>query len=332
MKKELIASTREAFIKSLISLASEDSKIVLVCADSLTAVRGIPFAEKFPQRVFDLGIAEQNAVAFCSGLASCGYHPFFSTYAGFITMRACEQVRTFIAYPYLKVKFVGLNGGIYGGEREGVTHQFFEDLAIMRSIPGMDVLVPADAGQVQKATKALAQREGPGYLRIGSGREPIIFDEKVDFQFGKARVIEDYGSDAAIFSCGPILKRALRAAAQLSKEGIKVKVVEVHTIKPLDIETISAILQLTGVAVTVEDHSIIGGLGSAISEVIAEHSPATLIRIGLRDVFPESGEAEKVLDYFGMGINDIIVGVKAAIHKANQVHQKIPTIDHGLRP
>jgi transketolase len=315
MEQKLIASTREAFTESLMELASEDSKVVLVCADSLAAIRGIPFAKKFPQRVFDLGIAEQNAVGFSAGLASCGYLPFFSTYAGFITMRACEQVRTFVAYPYLKVKFVGLNGGIYGGEREGVTHQFFEDLAIMRSLPGMDIVVPADAGQVRKAVKALAQREGPGYLRIGSGKEAVIFDKTVDFHFGKAHVIEDRGSDAAIFSCGPILKRAIEAADKLSQEGINVKVVEVHTLKPLDIETIAGLLEETRAAVTVEDHNVIGGLGSAVSEVIAEYSPAALVRLGLQDVFPESGEAEQLLDHFGMATKDIVTAVKHVMQK-----------------
>lgn len=315
MEKDAKASTREAFTASLVELADEDPKVVLVCADSLLAVRGKPFAEKYPQRFFDVGIAEQNAVGWSAGLAACGYRPFFSTYAGFITMRACEQVRTYVAYPHLNVKFVGLNGGIYGGEREGVTHQFFEDLGIMRTIPGIEVVVPADAGQVRKATKALASREGPGYLRVGSGREPIIFDESMDFQFGKARVIEDRGSDAAIFSCGPLLKRVMQAAEELSQKEINVKVVEVHTLKPLDVETIVTVLQETGTAVSVEDHNVIGGLGSAIAEVIAEHVAASLVRIGLQDIYPESGAAEELLDYFGMGVQDIVRAVKKACNE-----------------
>ncbi len=315
MENTSIASTRVAFVQGLVELAAEDPRVVLVCADSLTAIRGMPFLERFPDRVFDLGIAEQNAVGFSAGLASCGYDPFFSTYAGFITMRACEQVRTFVAYPGLKVKFVGLNGGLSGGEREGVTHQFFEDLAIMRCIPGMDVVVPADASQVRKAIRAVAGREGPGYIRIGSGKEPVIFDDAVDFVFGKARVVKEHGSDAAIFSCGPILKNALEASDQLAREGVKTRVVEVHTLKPLDVETISDVLRETGAAVTVEDHNVIGALGSAVSEVIAERSPASLVRVGLRDEFPESGEAEALLDRFGMGTRDIQKAVIAAVQK-----------------
>lgn len=319
MARNEIASTREAFAEGLMDLASEDPRVVLVCADSLKAVRATAFAEKYPERFFDVGIAEQHAVAFAAGLATCGLKPFVGTYAGFITMRACEQLRTFVAYPHLDVKFVGLNGGIYGGEREGVTHQFFEDLGIMRSIPETEVVVPADAGQVRKATKAIALREGPVYLRVGSGRESVIFDESMGFEFGKARIIEDRGSDAAIFVCGPILKRVLQAAEILADKGIRITIVEVHTLKPIDTETISDVLQQTGAAVSVEDHNIIGGLGSAIAEVIAENVPVPLVRIGLQDVFPISGEAEALLDYFGMGVKDIVEAVKKAIMKKRKV-------------
>lgn len=312
MTMEKMDSTRVAFVDGLLELAAEDPKVTLVCADSLKAARATPFAEQYPKQLFDVGICEQNAVGFAAGLASCGFMPFVNTYAGFITMRACEQVRTFVAYPHLNVKFVGLNGGIYGGEREGVTHQFFEDLNIMRGIPGMDVVIPADAGQVRKATKALAEREGPGYLRVGSGREPVIFDESMPFEFGKSRVVREYGNDAAIFTNGPILKRVLQAAKQLQSDGINVTVVEVHTLKPIDVEGISEVLQRTKTAITVEDHNIIGGLGSAVAEIIAEHAPARLTRVGLQDIFPISGAAEEVLDYFGMGVSDIANAVKKA--------------------
>jgi len=311
--EQKITSTRLAFVDGLMDLAAEDSCITLVCADSLKAARAEIFAETYPDRYFDVGIAEQNAVAFSAGLAACGVKPFFNTYAGFITMRACEQVRTFVAYPHLNVKFVGLNGGIYGGEREGVTHQFFEDLAILRSIPGMDIVVPADAGQTRKATKAIARREGPGYLRIGSGREPIIFDEAMPFEFGKARILQEYGTDVVMFTNGPILKRVLQAAKELNEIGIKATVVEVHTLKPLDVETIVNALQYSRLAVTIEDHNVIGALGSAVAEVIAEYVPSRLIRIGLQDVFPVSGNAEEILDYFGMGTANIVKIVKRAV-------------------
>ncbi len=308
-----IASTREAFIAGLMDMAPDDPKLCLVFADSLKAARATPFTEKYPGRWFDVGICEQNAVAFSAGLASTGLKPFFNTYAGFITMRACEQVRSFVAYPHLNVKFVGLNGGIYGGEREGVTHMVFEEFGILRSVAGMEIVVPADAGQVRKATRALAKREGPAYMRIGSGREPVIFDDSMDFEFGKARVLREYGADAAIFAVGPILKRAIIAAEMLAQEGIKTTLVEVHTLKPLDVDTIAGVLRKTRAAVTLEDHNINGGLGSAVAEVIAEREPATLVRLGLQDVFAESGDAELLFDRYSMGTPNVIEAVKQVI-------------------
>ena len=310
-----IASTREGFIAGLLEAAAADPKICLVFADSLKAARATPFTEKYPDRWFDVGICEQNAAAFSAGLASTGLKPFFNTYAGFITMRACEQVRSFAAYPHLNVKFIGLNGGIYGGEREGVTHMVFEDFGIMRSIAGMEIVVPADAGQARKATVAFAQREGPGYMRLGSGREPVIYDDSVPFEFGKARVVREYGTDVAIFAIGPILKRAILAADALAKEGIKTTLVEVHTLKPLDVNTITGVLRQTRAAVTLEDHNINGGLGSAVAEVIAEQEPATLIRLGLRDVFAESGDAELLFDHYGMGTPHVCDAVKQLMRR-----------------
>jgi transketolase len=308
-----IASTREAFIAGLMDAALNDPMICLVSADSLKAARATPFVEKYPERCFEVGICEQNAVAFSAGLASTGLKPFFNTYAGFITLRACEQVRSFVAYPHLNVKLVGLNGGMYGGEREGVTHMVFEEFGILRSIAGMEIVVPADAGQARKATRALAQREGPAYLRLGSGREPVIFDDSMPFEFGQARVLREYGTDAAIFAVGPILKRAIIAAEALANDGIKTTLVEVHTLKPLDVETIAGVLRRTRAAVTLEDHNINGGLGSAVAEVIAEREPATLVRLGLRDVFAESGDAELLFDHFGMGAPHVCEAVRQVL-------------------
>ena len=165
-------------------------------------------------------------------------------------MRACEQVRSFVAYPHLNVKLVGLNGGMYGGEREGVTHMVFEEFGILRLIAGMEIVVPADAGQVRQATRVLAQRPGPAYLRLGSGREPVIFEDSMEFEFGKARVLREYGNEAAVFAIGPILKRAILAVEALAREGIRTTLVEVHTLKPLDVETVSAVLRSTRAAVS----------------------------------------------------------------------------------
>ena len=328
-----IANTREAFIAGLLD-ASTDSRICFVSADSVKAARAMPFAERFPERCFEVGICEQNAVCFAAGLASTGLKPFVNTYGGFITMRACEQVRTFVAYPNLDVKLVGLNSGMYGGEREGVTHMVFEDFGILRSIANMRILVPADAGQVRKATRCLAKLDGPAYMRIGSGREPVIFDDSMDFEFGKARVLREYGSDAAVFAAGPVLKRAILATEALAKAGVRTTLVEVHTLKPLDVETIAAVLRRTRAAVTLEDHNIYGGLGSAVAEVIAEHVPASLVRLGLQDVFAESGEAEALLDRFQMGVADVFGAVQKAVARKPRTlaDRKALTSARGGRP
>jgi len=308
-------NTRIAVTETLMELAAKDPNIALVCCDSLLVLKAKPFVEEYPDRFFDVGIAEQNAVCCAAGLASCGLIPFVATYAGFITMRACEQVRTFVAYPGLNVKLIGANGGIGSGEREGVTHQFFEDLGILRTISGITIVVPADAGQVREAVKAVAYTKGPAYIRIGSGRDPVVFEQYVPFELGKARILRKAGRDVAIFANGFILPRVLQAAEELEQKGIKATVVEVHTLKPLDTERIAKVLDECGAAVSVEDHNIIGGLGSAIAEVIAEEVPVPLVRVGLRDTFPRSGAAEELLDHYHIGVLDMVAAAQKAIDK-----------------
>ncbi|RPI07510.1 MAG: transketolase, partial [Zetaproteobacteria bacterium] len=228
-------STRVAFLETLTALMEADPKTVVVFADSVKVFRATPeFLQRFRRQVFDVGIAEQNLVATAAGLATCGLTVFVATYAGFITMRACEQVRTFVAYPGLDVKFIGANAGIFGGEREGVTHQFFEDLAIVRSIPGVTVVVPADAAEVRQATRAIASAKGPAYLRIGSGRDPVVVDPPRAFELGKIRVLEDHGRDFVIFANGFLVQRSLEGAELLRSQGLHGRVVEVHTLRPLD--------------------------------------------------------------------------------------------------
>jgi transketolase len=309
-KMKAYKGTREAFVAGLMELAEQNPRVVLVSADSVKAARVTPFVERYPDRYFEAGIAEQNAVGMAAGLASCGLMPFVATYGGFITMRACEQLRTFVAYPELNVKFVGLNAGLIGGEREGVTHQFFEDLGIVRSIPGITIVAPADGAEVFQATKAIARINGPSYLRIGSGREPDVFDDDIAIEIGKIRIIKQYGTDAVIFANGFILNRVLKAAECLAKEGVKTTVAEVHTLKPVDVAGIVALLEQCRAAITVEDHNIIGGLGSMIAEVSAEHRPTPLLRLGLRDVFPQSGPADVLADHYHLSVQDIIAGVK----------------------
>jgi transketolase len=307
-------STRVAFLQGLIDVMRENPKAVVVFADSVKVFRATEeFTTEFKGRVFDVGIAEQNAVDVAAGMASCGLMPFVATYAGFITMRACEQVRTFVAYPGLNVKFVGANGGIFGGEREGVTHQFFEDLGILRSIPGITIVVPADAQGVRQATRAVAKLKGPAYIRVGSGRDPVVFDSERAFEIGKIRVLRDGESDVALFANGPLLGRCLEAADLLQKDRIRATVAEVHTLRPLDSAGILKIMKKTRAAVTVEDHNVNGALGSAVAEVIAENGCGRLARIGLQDVFPESGEGFALLDHYKMGVKDIVAAAKQVV-------------------
>ena len=307
-------STRVAFLQGLIDVMRENPKAVVVFADSVKVFRATEeFTTEFKGRVFDVGIAEQNAVDVAAGMASCGLMPFVATYAGFITMRACEQVRTFVAYPGLNVKFVGANGGIFGGEREGVTHQFFEDLGILRSIPGITIVVPADAQGVRQATRAVARLKGPAYIRVGSGRDPVVFDSEQAFEIGKIRVLRDGESDVALFANGPLLGRCLEAADLLQQDRIQAIVAEVHTLRPLDSAGILKIMKKTRAAVTVEDHNVNGALGSAVAEVIAENGCGRLARIGLQDVFPESGEGFALLDHYKMGVKDIVAAAKQVV-------------------
>ena len=224
--------SREAFAAAIYELAETDDRVVFISSDSLKAMRATKFADKFPARYIEAGIAEQNAVDIAAGMASCGLMPFMGTYAGFITMRACEQVRSFVAYPELNVKFIGINGGMLGGEREGVTHQALEDVAIMRAIPGITVLTPADESQIYQAVKEAAKIDGPVYVRCGSGREPVVLDEKTPFVLGKNRTVKNNGSDVAIFASGFIMNRAIQATEELEKQGIKAMLVDVSTPPP----------------------------------------------------------------------------------------------------
>ncbi|CUH96852.1 putative membrane protein [Propionispora sp. 2/2-37] len=310
--------TREAFAQAVMELAAQDDRILFVSADSLKAMRATAFAAAFPDKYIEVGIAEQNAVGVAAGLASTGLIPFVGTYSGFITMRAGEQMRTFAAYPGLNVKLVGINGGIFSGEKEGVTHQFFEDLGIVRTIPGITVIVPADAHQMYQAVKAAAAIEGPVYIRAGSGREHIVYDAETPFALGKIHVLNEYGKDVALFANGFIVNRAVEAASILRQQGIGVTLVDVPTLKPLDTKAIARVLKDCGTAVTVEDHNIIGGLGDAIAKVSSEECPVRIERVGLQDVFPSSGAAEEVLDYYGMSVQDIVAAVKRAYNKKQE--------------
>ncbi|MCI8513642.1 MAG: transketolase [Lachnospiraceae bacterium] len=305
--------SREAAACAMRERAAKDKRILFISPDSLKAMRATDFAAEYPDRCVEVGIAEQQAVAAACGLASTGLIPVVGTYGGFLSMRACEQVRTFIAYPRLNVKLIGINGGIYGGEREGVTHQAFEDLGILRSIPGITLLTPADENQVYQAAKAMFDIDGPVYLRCASGKERIAYeDPDTPFLFGKNRVVKDYGTDAVIFCSGFLMPRAMEAAERLKAEGVLVTLADVSTLKPLDREGTAEQLKRCGAAVTVEDHNIIGGLRSAVAELAACETPAYVIPVGLKDIFPSSGAAEEAADFYGMSVKDIMEAAREA--------------------
>jgi len=306
-------STRIAATDAILALMDADPRVTLVVADSLLVIKGSPIVDKYPERVVEVGISEQNGVDVAAGLASAGMRPIFATYAGFITMRACEQVRTFVGYSNLDVKLIGANGGIGGGEREGPTHQFIEDIGILRTIPGMTVVVPADAAQVRAAVAAVASKRGPAYVRIGSGRDPVVYESPVEFELGKARIVNELGSDVAIFACGSVLLRAMEAVEELRGDGIKATLVDVHTVKPIDVDTVAGVAARCGSAVTVEDHNIIGGLGSAVAETICENEPVPLERIGVRDTFARSGTPDELLDQYEIGVSHIVAAAKRAM-------------------
>lgn len=290
--------TREAFSQAILDMAGEDDRIMFISPDSLKAMRATKFVECYPDRYVEVGIAEQDAVAVAAGLAAAGEIPFIGTYAGFITMRACEQMRTFVAYPELNVKFVGVNAGLLGGEREGVTHQFYEDLGIVSSIPGITIFTPCDAGQTYHAVKAAAQIDGPVYVRAGSGREPDVLDRDIPFSMDGIRVLKEYGTDCLLLSSGFVLDRVLEAAEILKQRGISVTVADVNILYPKDSTKVVEQISKAKNIVTVEDHNINGGLGAYISRLVVENDPKEVRRIALT-TFGESGPAKELADAYG---------------------------------
>lgn len=305
--------TREAFAAALFDLAKDDNSVMLVSSDSLKAMRATKFAAEYPTQYVEVGIAEQAAVASAAGMAASGLKPFVATYAGFLTMRACEQMRTFTAYPNLNVKFIGVNSGVVGGEREGVTHQFYEDLGILSSIPNFTIFTPADAGQTYHAVKEANKINGPVYIRAGSGREPDVFPKDTPFNPDGVSLLNDYGEDVAIFASGFIMDRVLAATELLRNDGIKVRVSDVNILGAKKTgEKILEIMKNAKLAVTVEDHNINGGLGSFVCQLACENAPKRVKRIGLTS-FAESGPAAELADHYGFSAEGIAAAVKAEL-------------------
>ncbi|BCZ26833.1 transketolase [Claveliimonas bilis] len=296
--------TREAFAQALLDMAQENDKIMFVSPDSLKAMRATKFAELHPEQYVEVGISEQNAVDTAAGLAAAGLTPFVGTYAGFLTMRACEQMRTFVAYPDLNVKFVGINSGLLGGEREGVTHQFYEDLGILSNIPNYTIFTPADAAQTYHAVKMAAEIDGPVYVRAGSGREADIYDIETPFSEDGIRILKEYGNDTLLLSSGFVLDRVLKAADILKDKGIQVTVGDVNILYGKNPQKILEAIAKTKKIVTVEDHNVNGGLGAYISKLVVENDPKYVKRMGLTK-FGESGPAKELADAYGFSPENI---------------------------
>lgn len=304
--------SREAFAQALIDMAETDRKIMFVSPDSLKAMRATRFAELYPEQYVEVGIAEQCAVDTAAGIASCGVIPFVGTYAGFLTMRACEQMRTFVAYPDLNVKFVGINAGLLGGEREGVTHQFYEDIGVLSNIPNFTIFTPADGPQTYQAVKEAARLKGPVYVRAGSGKEQDIYDKDTPFSMDGIRVLKRYGEDALLMSSGFVLGRVLEAARCLRDKGINVTVADVNIINARNPEKVVEEIRNAKRIVTVEDHNVHGGLGAYISKLVVENDPKPVKRIGLT-TFGESGPADILADSYGLSAEDIAAKVETTI-------------------
>lgn len=302
-------STREAYGRALAELGAENPNIVVLDADLSKSTRTDIFAARFSERFFNVGIAEQNLMGTAAGLALAGKIPFVSSFAVFATGRAFEQVRNSICHARLNVKIVASHGGITVGE-DGASHQAVEDIALMRSLPNMTVIVPADAVQTAHAVRAAAEYHGPVYIRLGRMAVPQVYSEDYRFVWGRADVLRE-GRDATIVACGIMVFQALEAADVLAREGIEVTVINMAMVKPLDLETLLVAARRTGAVVTAEEHSIIGGLGGAVAEALGEHHPVPLHRVGLPDVFGESGKPEDLLEKYGLTAKHLV----AAVHQ-----------------
>ena len=306
-------ATRVAYGETLAAMAQQYPDLVVLDADLSGSTNSKKFADVCPERFFNIGIAEANMTGIAAGLATCGKRPFISTFAMFATGRAWEQIRNSIAYPRLNVKVVGSHGGLSVGE-DGATHQCLEDYAIMRAIPGMMVLSPCDGPEMRLATKALLDYDGPAYMRLGRLAVDSVTDEipGYTFELGKGIQLRE-GSDVTVIATGMMVQQAVLASDALKAEGVSVRVIDMHTIKPLDEEIVLKAARETGVIVTSEEATVLGGLGSAVCECVAGNCPVPVIRHGVQDEFGRSGEAKQVLAAFGLTADGIVTAVRKAL-------------------
>ena len=317
MRKERIITmaekiaTREAYGKALAEFGAEYENLVVLDADLAAATKTGVFKKAFPERFFDCGIAENNMIGVAAGLALTGKIPFASSFAMFAAGRSFEQVRNTVGYPHINVKIGATHAGVTVGE-DGATHQCCEDLALMRTIPGMTVINPADAVEARLAVKAAIEMNGPVYLRFGRMAVPVINDENYKFEIGRGVKLAD-GCDVALIATGIEVEQALLARDILAEEGIKASVINIHTIKPLDEELVIAEAKACGAVVTCEEHSVIGGLGSAVAECLSEKCPTPVLKVGVNDEFGRSGPAKELISYFHLDAASIAAKAKEAI-------------------
>lgn len=302
-------ATRNGFGEEIVELGKEDKNIFVVDADIGKSCKTDKFAKILSDQHINVGIAEQNAAGVAAGMATCGKIPFVVTYAVFGSLRMCEMIRQEIAYPKLNVKIACSHGGVTPAN-DGASHQAIEDMGVMRTIPNMTVIMPADYWAARKLTRAVAEMDGSAFIRFTRDAIPVIYDENTEFEIGKAHIVQD-GKDVAIIANGDTVCLALEAAKKLAEENISVKVVDMHTIKPLDVDAVKDCVENIGKIVTVEDHNILNGLGSAVCEVAAEMGKGKVKRIGIQDRFGESAPYERLLAKNGITVEGIVAAAKA---------------------
>ncbi|HAP93065.1 MAG TPA: transketolase [Desulfotomaculum sp.] len=304
-------ATREAYGEALVELGKENPDVVVLDADLAKSTKTIDFGKQYPHRFFDMGVAEQNMLGTAAGLAAAGKIPFCSTFAVFATGRAFDQLRNSIAYPRLNVKICASHAGITVGE-DGASHQSVEDIALVRSVPNLTVFIPADAVETKKAVMAAAEIKGPVYIRLGRMAVPVLHEDDFVFEPGKALLMRE-GADATIIATGIMVAEALSAARQLAEEGLDVRVLNIHTIKPLDVGAVISAAKDTKAIVTAEEHSIIGGLGSAVAETVCEHYPVPVYRVGIPDTFGESGTPAELIERYGLTARHLVEAVRVTV-------------------
>ena len=315
-------ATREAYGKALVELGAENDKVVVLDADLAGATMTKHFKAAYPDRFFDCGIAEGNMIGIAAGLAAAGKIPFASSFAMFAAGRAFEQIRNSVGYPHLNVKICATHAGISVGE-DGATHQCCEDIGLMRTIPGMVVISPADDLETREAVKAISKYKGPVYMRLGRlAVEDVNDPQNYHFEIGKGVVLRD-GKDLTIIATGLMVAKALAAAKQLEAQGISARVLNIHTIKPLDKELILQAAKETGLLITAEEHSIIGGLGEAVCAAVCETFPVPVVRIGVNDEFGSSGPAEKMLELYGLSTENIFRVAEDMYKRKNNFHERV---------